>query len=95
MDVYGDQGLRVVALDPDPDDFEDPAGVQAFAQHAGVTFPVGFETSSNYELFQENYDGANPYPTDVIVDRNGIVRYVAVEYDPAAMAAVVEELLAE
>jgi hypothetical protein len=29
----------------------------------------------------------------VIVDRNGIVAYVAREYDPAAMEAVIQKLL--
>lgn len=92
MNVYGDQ-IAVVALDPDPDD--DIAGVTEFVYNQGITFPVGVETSSNYELFQANFDGANPYPTDVIIDKNGIIRFVAVEYDPAIMKAVVEMLMAE
>lgn len=85
----------VVAIDPDADDFENVAGVQEFVAQTGVTFPVGVEVTSTYEMFTENHDGANPYPVDVIVDRSGIIRYVAREYDPAAMRAVVEELLAE
>jgi hypothetical protein len=91
-DVYGED-LVVVALDPDPDD--DIAGVSEFVYNQGVTYPVGLETTSNYSLFQKNFDGANPYPTDVIIDKQGIIRFVAVEYDPAIMEAVVKDLLAE
>ena len=85
--------MVVVALDPyDPDTIGE---VSEFVYNQGVTYPVGIETTDNYTSFQENFDGANPYPTDVIIDKNGIIRYVAVEYDPAAMIDMVETLLAE
>ena len=92
---YGSQGLVVIAIDPDDQDYTQIAEVASFASEVGVTFPIGVEETSNYELFNSNYTGANPYPVDVIVDKKGIIRYVAREYDPDHMAEVVEKLLAE
>lgn len=53
------------------------------------------EETSNYELFTDNFTGTNPYPVDIIVDKKGIIRYVAREYDPDRMTEVIEQLLAE
>jgi hypothetical protein len=72
---------------------DDMGGVQRFTEKLGVTFRVGLEQTANYRRFTENFRGANPFPVDVIVDRNGIVAYVAREYDPAAMEAVIQKLL--
>ena len=74
---------------------DDMGGVQEFTGKLGVTYPVGLEETSNYPAFAENFRGANPFPVDIIVDRTGTIRYIAREYDPVAMRAVVEELLAE
>lgn len=92
---YGEQGLLVVAIDPDADDYSQIGEVEAFCKDLGITYPVGVEETSNYELFTENFTGTNPYPVDIIVDRKGIIRYVAREYDPDRMTEVVEQLLAE
>jgi hypothetical protein len=35
-----------------------------------------------------------PYPVDYIIDRNGFVRHWAAEYDPQALFAVIDGLLA-
>ncbi len=88
-----DPDFAMVALDPNASDTI--GGVQEYVEHMGLSFPVGLETSLTYKGIQANYDGANPYPTDLIVDKNGIIRYVAVEYDPETMTSVVEALLAE
>ena len=73
---------------------DDIAGVQRFTDKLGVTFPAGLETTGSYLRFAENFRGANPFPIDVILDRDGTIAYVAREYDPAAMEAVIERLLA-
>jgi hypothetical protein len=93
-DVYGDE-LVVVAIDPDEEDYTRIPELQAFVDDLGVTYPVGVEETMNYELFGDSFEGANPYPVDVIVDKTGIIRYVAREYDPARMQQVIDELLAE
>ena len=73
---------------------DDIGGVHRFTEHLGVTFRVGLEQTGTYLGFAANFRGANPFPVDVIVDRDGTIAYVAREYDPAAMEAVVEKLLA-
>ncbi len=92
---YQSQGLVMVGIDPDSDDYTQTAEVEDFCDTLGVTYPVGVEETDTYQLLRENFDGTNPYPVDVIVDKQGIIRYVAREYDPAAMEAVILELLAE
>ncbi len=59
-----------------------------------MTFPLvlGDTTKNQYAV----PDGAiSPYPVDVIVDREGTIRYLRHEYDAAAMADVIETLLSE
>jgi hypothetical protein len=98
---YKDDGLVVVAINPGGrggvrggPGTDDIGGVQRFAENLGVTYPVGLEETGGYHAFAQNFRGANPFPIDIIVDRDGIVAYVAREYDPAAMTAVIERLLA-
>lgn len=93
--AYETQGLMVVAIDPDDDDYTQIAEVEAFCSTLDVTFPVGVEDTQTYESLAGAFDGANPYPVDVLVDKQGIIRYVAREYDPAQMEAVIQQLLAE
>jgi hypothetical protein len=97
VDNYGPQGLVTVALDPDTTDMLDPAGVAAFVANQGVEYPVAFEDLSTltYASIEGIYDGSNPYPVDILVDKQGIMRYIAREYDPAALESKVIELLAE
>jgi peroxiredoxin len=92
---YRDQGLRVVALNPDDDEALDPQRVWDFAAFLGVTFPVGIDEGTTYDELQATTSGTSPYPVDLLVDREGFIRYVAREYDPDAMRPVVEALLAE
>ena len=94
-DAYGEDELVMIAIDPDDDDYMELARVEAFADDLSVTFPVGIEETMNYEAFGSNFAGANPYPVDIIVDKAGIIRYVAREYDPSRMKQVIDELLAE
>lgn len=93
--TYASEGLTMIGIDPDDDDYTQLAEVQNFCEDVGVTYPVGVEDSMTYELFRDNFAGTNPYPVDVIVDKQGIIRYVAREYDPVAMEAMIQELLAE
>jgi peroxiredoxin len=99
---YRDAGLVVVGLNPGGrgglrggESTDDLGGVQAFTGKMGVTFPIGLEETSNYPAFAENFRGANPFPVDIIVDREGVIRYIAREYDPNAMSRIIEALLAE
>lgn len=73
---------------------ETPQTVENFREQTGVTFPLLLDdtTKSKYAF----PDGViSPYPIDVIVDKQGTIRYLRHEYDPAAMTEVIEALLAE
>ena len=92
--MYGDQGLVVLGVSGDGLGTESPATVAAFGEQTGVTFPLllGDTTFGDYA----KSDGAiSPYPLDVIVDRDGVVRYLRRQFDAAGMVATVEQLLAE
>lgn len=92
---YQSEGLVMIGIDPDEEDYTQLPELANFCETLDVTYPVGVEETTSYELFGSAFDGTNPYPVDVIVDKQGIIRYVAREYDPAAMEAVIQELLAE
>jgi hypothetical protein len=98
---FRDRGLMVVGVNPGGrggirgDESTDPiGGVQRFTQRLGITYPIGLEDTANYLRFTENFRGSNPFPVDVVVDRDGTIAYIAREYDPAALSAVIEKLLA-
>lgn len=97
LEAYGPQGLNVVALDPDSTDRENIDGVRAFVANQGVEFPVMVEDAltPTYSTIEGIFDGANPYPVDILIDKNGIIRYVSREYDPPGMHALIPALLAE
>jgi thiol-disulfide isomerase/thioredoxin len=86
---YGAQGLSVAGLST-----EDAQDVATFAQRVGMHYAVGVdknaETTRSY--------GVVSLPTLVVIDKRGVVRDVAVGYDPsndARLEATVKALLAE
>lgn len=73
---------------------ESVATLNAFVEQTGVTFPILRGDRSYFEY--GNQDGAiSPFPLDVIVDREGRIRYLRHEFDGDAMVAEIERLLAE
>ena len=73
---------------------ESATTVEGFRDQTNVTFPLllGDTTVGQYA----NPDGAiSPYPVDVIVDKQGTIRYLRHEFDAQAMRATIEQLLAE
>jgi len=92
---YKNQGLVLAAIDPASEDYTRIPEVANFASTLGVTFPVGVEESNTYSLLTASFAGTNPYPVDILVDKRGIIRYVAREYDPVAIDAMLQQLLAE
>jgi len=71
---------------------DDAQGLIAFREQTGVTFPFLIESdSASYQAYRAGAgDQTTPYPLDVIIDRDGIVRYLRGEYDDAAMRDVLE-----
>lgn len=93
---FAAQGMKVVALDADAEDIANFPVVQEYADWLGPpTYPVGIETSLNYSTFASAYEGSNPFPIDVIVGKDGTIRYISREYDSVEMLGIVPELLAE
>ncbi len=98
MDEYADDGLVAIGLDPDADDYLAPESVAAFVANQGVYFPIAVQETAETPTYSEIegiYDGSNPYPVDILVDKQGVIRYVAREYDPVALESKIQELLAE
>lgn len=92
---YRDEGLQLVALNP-RETVEQIGLVQAYYDSLEISFPAGIEDpASTYAAVTENFPGPNPFPVDVIVGKDGIVRYAAHEYDPDAMVSIIEQALSE
>lgn len=92
---YQDDGLYVIAIDSDSGDVADIAGLTAYVDYLDPTFPVATEADGEgtYELVTAVFQGSNPFPTNLIIDKNGIIQYISREYDPATMEAIVLDLL--
>ena len=92
---YKDQAFQIVALNPRESTTQ--AGmVQSYIENLRVTFPAGIEEpATTYTAVTTNFPGPNPFPSEVIVGKDGIVRYIDHEYDPDAMAQVIQQLLTE
>lgn len=93
LQQYGSRGLTVVALDAH-DALEQIDQVARFVGKLGVSYPAGLEQTDTYQALTANFEGTNPFPVDVVIDRDGTIAYIAREYDPDAMAEVIERLLA-
>jgi hypothetical protein len=93
---FAAQGLDVVALDADAEDIANFPVVVDYAQWLGPpNYPVGIETSLNYATFASSFEGSNPFPIDVLVGKDGTIRYIAREYDPTELLNMIPDLLAE
>ena len=69
--------------------------IETFIAQTGWTHPVAIDQGSDvYEMYQ--LDGnISPFPLDYIIDRDGIVAYGMVDYDPIGMRVALDLLLAE
>jgi len=94
---YRSAGLRVVGIDtpavPDipPDSLE---GVRAFGRREGLTFPIGISSTSVWrDTFAERGDGAAPFPSRMLIDRQGRVAYLSTAIDPEGLRRAIETAL--
>lgn len=72
-------------------------GLTEYVEWLDVTFPVATEVTGEgtYAEITANYEGSNPFPVNILIDKQGTIRYIAREYDPFTMHNIVQELLAE
>lgn len=69
--------------------------VEDFCQNLGLTYTVGLEETETYGAITQNFEGLNPFPVTILVDKAGTIRFIAREYDADTLTTAVEELLAE
>ena len=82
---YAQQGLRIVALSD-----EEPDLVREYVKATQLTYPIGLDPDSRIRAAYL----VPGMPTTVIIDRAGVVRYIAVgTSDPAEVEAVIKKLL--
>jgi peroxiredoxin len=99
---YKSQGLVAVGVDPGgfagvqglPSN-ENPDVLAAYIKALGLTLPIGIETTKTYITFTQLYPGTNPFPVDVVVGKDGKIKYIERDYDPQAYEAAVVAALAE
>jgi len=89
--------LKVIAIDADQEDITTyHAELEAYVDTIGVTFPVATELTGQgtYAEFSAIYEGSNPFPVNILIDKQGVIQYIAREYDSYTMGLLVQELLA-
>ena len=74
---------------------EPPGLVQDFREQTGVTFPLlADEGDTIFQIALPRGTGM-PYPRDVVVDENLVIRSNKNSFDPVEMQQLIDELLAE
>lgn len=70
---------------------ETQALIQAFIDQTGVTFPI-VQDAQGFSQW-ESSPGISPFPFDIVVDKNGVIKQMYREYDATALEdAIVSEL---
>lgn len=90
---YGDQ-VEIVLLDANGDPAE---GVQEYVKNLHITYTLGLEDPSTktYAALTEVYKGANPFPDDIVVGKDGNISYISREYDPDEIEKAIDAALAK
>ncbi len=91
--AFGPYGVKFFALNS-PAFGENAATLAAFQEQAGLTYPVIADQDTEFS-FQFSGTNGFPYPRDVVVDGNGIVRHASTDYNGQALRNLIIELLAE
>ena len=86
------QGNDVMVLGLNPDGPLN-ADLDAFVTAFGITFPLLVEAASVRTVYSQP-GGISPFPLDYIIDQEGQIAYINTEYDPDAMTAKIDELIA-
>ena len=69
------------------------ADLEVFNSAFQVSFPILPGATTTYNLYRQP-GATSPYPLDYVIDQEGRVAYFNTEYDPEAMVAVIDQLLA-
>lgn len=95
--VYRDRGVVVLGLSGGGlFGAETPQTVANFRKQTGVGFPLLLGDQSRRAYGRRDQEPAiSPFPFDVVLDRDGKIRYARTKYDRAALLRTVDSLLAE
>lgn len=69
-----------------------------FADENAVGLPILLDTDETaYRSYTrtEHTDDFAPFPVQVVIDREGVVRYLSFQHDPDAVIATIDALIAE
>ena len=92
--MHKDEGFTVLGVNPGGlGGGETEDNVLDFVSQTGATFPVVWD-DGGYDDFAWGPSIA-PFPRDVLIARDGTVRYLATEYQAAALEGAIEAALAE
>jgi hypothetical protein len=90
-DVYSEDELQVLLVNPM--DSYDVA--YEFLGHVEVSLPTVLGGEDIYSSYPRKSGSFAPFPLQVVIDGDGIIRYVAYQYDAAAVRAVIDQILSE
>ncbi|MBD3220958.1 hypothetical protein GF314_06915 [bacterium] len=80
----------MLGINPGPDPLET---LEVFVDAFQITFPILLDDHTVHAQYRQP-GPQSPFPLDYVIDQDGLVAYHATEYQPAAMVAVIEDLLA-
>jgi len=87
---YQDDDLLVVGIHPG----DDPDLLLDFVEQTGLSFPL-VQDQGTRQLLSFPPGVGYPYPRDVIVGKDGVVRSIKNSFDVIEARTLIEELLAE
>ena len=91
-DYYDDDDVEVWLVNPE-DSLEEAF---SFVGDSGVDLPVLLDPDGeNYRSYPfGSEDPYAPFPVQVVIDQQGVIRHLSFQNDPTALRVVVDELLA-
>ena len=85
--VYRDRGLTVLGVDL----LEEPSQVASWIELKGLTYPIVIDPDAQVYLRFSN----GPFPHNVLIGRDGTLRYSQYGFDPEGLLDLTLELLDE
>ena len=82
--------MVVLGINPGPDAVE---LLEVFINAFQISFPILPDDNTVHGQYRQP-NPTSPFPLDYVIDQDGLVAYHATEYQPEAMVAVIEDLLA-
>jgi peroxiredoxin len=89
---YGDK-VEIVLLNANGDPVD---GVQEYVRNLHITYNIGLEdpATKTFAALNEVFKGANPFPDDIVVGKDGKIAYISREYDPDEIERAIDAELA-